>query len=109
MTEFKSEFTLNAIGVRPATVEEAQVLFQGYWTCLLTVWAESDKLLITEDGSLYIVDAAGLNTAQKTLDACPYAWEDLMEFFEENSMQADGYNVRTAVAILAAGWRPVAK
>lgn len=107
--EFKSEFTLNAIGVRPATVEEAQVLFPGYWTSLLTVWAENDKLLITSDGSLYIEDAAGLNRAQKTLDEYSFAWEDLLEIFEENCMQAEGYSVRTAVAILAAGWKPSVK
>lgn len=109
MTEFKSDFTLNAVGVRRATVEEAQVLFPGYWTCLLTVWAEEDKLLITGTGDLFITDAAGLNTAQKTLDAYSFAWEDLLEIIEDNSFQAESYNVGTAVALLAAGWKPSEK
>lgn len=106
MTEFRSEFTLDAVGVRPATMEEAHVLFPGYWDVLLTCWAEEDKLLITSDGSLVIQDAAGLRRAQGTLDAHPYVWEDLLEIFGDTCMQAEEYNVRAAVAILAAGWKP---
>jgi hypothetical protein len=106
MTEFKSEFTLNAIGVRPATVEEAQeLLFASYHAVLLQEWAEQDKLLITEDGDLFISDAAGFNRAQQALDS-GYVWEDLMEILNENGMQSEKYMVQTAVALLAAGWRP---
>jgi hypothetical protein len=87
-------------------VEEAQTLFPGYWNVLLTVWAEEDKLLITEDGSLLVQDAAALNRAQATLNDYSFAWEDLLEIIEDNSFQAETYNVRTAVALLAAGWKP---
>jgi hypothetical protein len=107
MTEFKSEFTLNAVGVRRATIEEAKaLLFPGHWDSLLTEWIENDKILITDDGSLFVTDVTGLTCAQETLTAYPYAWEDLLEIIEDNSFQAEGYNVRTAVALLAAGWRP---
>lgn len=100
------EFSMDGIAVRPATVEEAQVLFPGHWTVLLTVWAENDKLLVTGTGDLFVVDVAEFSRAQKTLDSCPFVWEDLMEIFEENCMQAEGYSARTAVALLAAGWKP---
>lgn len=106
MEDFKSTIVLNSLHVRPATVEEAQTLFPGYWAVLLTAWAEDDKLLITSDGSLLVTDAVALGRAQKTLDEYSYAWEDLLEIIEDNSMQAEGYNVRTAVALLAAGWKP---
>lgn len=106
MTEFKSTIVLNSLHVRPATVEEAKTLFPGYWDVLLTVWAEDSKLLITSDGTLLVSDAVALGRAQKTLDEYSFAWEDLLEIFEDHSMQAEGYNVRTAVALLAAGWKP---
>ena len=109
MSEFKSEFVMDAIGVRRATIEEAKVLlFPGHWDSLLTEWIENDKILITEDGALFVTDVTGLTRAQETLTAYPYAWEDLLEILEENCMQAEGYSVRTAVALLAAGWRPSA-
>jgi hypothetical protein len=106
--EFKIEYTLNGIGVRPATVEEASVLFPGYWAGLLTVWAEQDKLLITADGDLFVSDATGLNRAQATLTEYTFAWEDLLEVVSEHSMQAESYNIAVAVGLLAAGWRPSA-
>lgn len=110
MAEFKPEIVLNALSVRKATLEEAQGLLSGeYSDTLLTEWIENDRLLITEGGDLFIMDAKGLLTAQKTLDAHAFAWEDLLEILEDNCFQAESYNVATAVALLAAGWRPSTK
>jgi hypothetical protein len=110
LAEFVSEFTLDAVGVRKATLEEAKALmFPGHWDSLLTEWIEQDKILITSDGSLFITDVSGLTRAQATLNEFPFAWEDLLEIIEDNSFQAESYNVGTAVALLAAGWKPSVK
>jgi hypothetical protein len=109
MGNFVGDYALDGVRVRRSTVEEARVLFPGYWDVLLTEWAERDKIMTTSDGSLLVSDVEGLRRAQDTLAEEANAWEELMEILEDNCYQAESYNVATAVSLLAAGWRPTSE